>query len=458
MRLLLADRAGTLEETVYPALGRSGRDVVPLSGMIPLPRGAQLVQMPDRCAVTRDAAGDLVRLPADRVPVAALLPVGYTRTLLPPAFGQPGQVPLPLFGYTAVAEHRGELYVAATRTDAAPTWDTRAFNTPDLRPRVERTLARLPGSVVAEQLARCALEYGCYTAQNTFYERWEMALPTSVACNARCVGCLSEQEEHSCPASQARITRRASPDDVVALALPHLQRTERPMVSFGQGCEGEPLLNWRLIEEVIRRLREETARGWINLNTNASDPEALARLLDAGLDSIRVSTFSARPETYAAYYRPRTYTFADVERSLQLACDRGIRTAVNLLLFPGVTDRASEAEALARLFRRTKVEQVQLRNLNVDPDQLMESLPPDDSPAMGVPAFIDLLRAELPDLQIGSVSRLPRPDAMDAALARRRRPRPRPREGRPAPPAGAGTRPGEPGIYPQPARSPHLSS
>ncbi len=407
----------------YPALGRSGREAVPLSDMIPLPRGAQLAQMPDRHAVTRDARGNLEHLPDELVPVAALLPVGYTRTLLPPAFGRPGLVPLPLFGYTAVAEHRGELFVAATRTDAAPTWDTRTFNTPNLRTRVERKLEALSGNVVAEQLARCSLEYGCYTAQNTFYERWEMALPTSVACNAQCIGCLSEQEEQSCPASQARITRRASVDDVVALALPHLQRTERPMVSFGQGCEGEPLLNWRLIEGVIRRLRAETARGWINVNTNGSDPKALARLLDAGLDSIRVSTFSARPETYAAYYRPRTYSFADVERSLQLACDRGIRTAVNLLLFPGVTYRVSEVEALVGLFRRTGLEQVQLRNLNIDPDQLMDALPPDDSPAMGVPACIASLRAELPDLQIGSVSRLPESDAADMAAARRSRPR-----------------------------------
>lgn len=423
MRLMLADRAGKLRESRHPALGRRGDEIVTLTDLIPMPPGAQLIAMPDRRAVTRDRAGNRVTLDERQVPVGALLPIGYTRTLLPPAFGGSDQTPLPLFGYTAVAEQHGDLFVAALHTERASTWDVRTFNTGDLPARVAERLAEFPGNVIAEQLGRCALEYGCFTAQNSFYDRWEMALPTSVACNARCIGCLSEQESQSCPAAQERITRRSSVDDIVGLAVPHLQHRQQPMVSFGQGCEGEPLLNWRTIEAAIVQIRSTTSRGWIHINTNGSDPRALERLIDAGLDSIRVSTVSARPDTYTAYYRPRNYTLGDVERSLRLASDRGIRTAVNLLLFPGVTDRAAEVEALATLFATTGLEQVQLRNLNVDPDQLMAALPPADSRPIGVASLVERLRERLPKLQIGSVSRLPDPEAsgLPAGRVARRR-------------------------------------
>ena len=80
------------------------------------------------------------------------------------------------------------------------------------------------------------------------------------------------------------------------------------ILSFGQGCEGEPLLQARRIEQAIRAIRARTARGTLNINTNASNPRALQRLYDAGLDSLRASTISAVPETYNAYYRPIGYT------------------------------------------------------------------------------------------------------------------------------------------------------
>ena len=50
----------------------------------------------------------------------------------------------------------------------------------------------------------------------------------------------------------------------------------RVMVSFGQGCEGEPLLRWKEIERAIRLVRARTRRGSIHANTNGSLPVALA--------------------------------------------------------------------------------------------------------------------------------------------------------------------------------------
>ena len=88
------------------------------------------------------------------------------------------------------------------------------------------------------------------------------------------------------------------------------------MVSFGQGCEGEPLMQAPVIEEAVRAMRRATGRGTINLNTNASRPATVARLFDAGLDSMRVSINSLREACYDAYFRPRGYTFADVMLSI----------------------------------------------------------------------------------------------------------------------------------------------
>ncbi|MBV5345336.1 MAG: hypothetical protein JZU63_07315, partial [Rhodoferax sp.] len=58
--------------------------------------------------------------------------------------------------------------------------------------------------------------------------------------------------------------------EIAAVAVPHLQRAEHAIVSFGQGCEGEPLLQAQTIAQAIRRIRKKTSRGTINLNSNAS--------------------------------------------------------------------------------------------------------------------------------------------------------------------------------------------
>ena len=51
---------------------------------------------------------------------------------------------------------------------------------------------------------------------------------------------------------------------------------------------------WETIREAIIEMRKHTGRGSININTNGSKPAAVKALVDAGLNSIRVSTNSAR--------------------------------------------------------------------------------------------------------------------------------------------------------------------
>jgi pyruvate-formate lyase-activating enzyme len=343
--------------------------------------------------------------------VGATLPPGFTRTLLPAAARPPlapagGSPMLPQWAYTAAGLGEGGPVAWALRTDRRGHWDPRRHSTPDLPGRVEALVAT--GNPIYRQLARCALEWHCFTAQNTFYGRDEGAIPASASCNASCVGCLSESEEGMPPPSHERIARAPTAAEMADLAVRHLETaTGRVMVSFGQGCEGEPLTRWKEIERAIRLVRQRTGRGSIHANTNGSLPEALARLVDAGLDSVRISLNSAAPDLYEAYYRPRRYGLDDVVRSIRAAKRRGAYVALNLLTFPGVTDRAGEVERLCALAAATGVDQVQTRPLAIDPDVYMAVARGRGAGGepIGIPALVRALRRARKGLVVGNFSR-----------------------------------------------------
>lgn len=376
--------------------------------LIPLPKGVTLSMMPDRLAVGLNRSGTRQVLPQKRGwAAAALLPIGYTRTHLPAYEKVPDTEPLPFFGYSAVAGLRGRLYVAALRTDDPRKWHPDAFNARTLSQLVNEKLAAAPNNRIVAQHAHCALDYSCPTASNLFFGRWEMAIAVSPGCNARCIGCISQQEEEDLVSPQDRLTFIPTVEEIVEVAVPHLERAEEAIVSFGQGCEGEPLLQFRRIEQAIRAMRVRTSQGVININTNASRPRWLQKLYDAGLDTVRVSTISGHPETYNAYYRPLGYTFDDVKESLVRARDTGVYSSINLLCFPGMIDREREVEALLAFARETGLRLIQLRNLNIDPEVLLPRMPALNSmgSALGMLKLIEILKQELPTVEIGNFTR-----------------------------------------------------
>src|SRR5262249_5857916 len=233
-------------------------------------------------------------------------------------------------------------------------------------------------------------------------------IPASVHCNARCVGCISEQPKGGPPASHLRISDGPSAEEMAEVGIHHLSHASgRTMISFGQGCEGEPLTRYQAIARAIRLVRERTRRGSININTNGSLPHALQALLDAGLDAVRVSLNSAVPDLYASYYRPVGYGLPQVEQSLRLARERGAYVAINLLLFPGVTDREGEVAALQELVRRHRIDQVQTRSLCIDPMQYLDvarGVGAGGKP-LGVRRMLAALRHSAPWLTIGNFAR-----------------------------------------------------
>ena len=407
MRVLVGDSDGSLRTVEgYRPAARSGRSLVALElrDLVPLPEEATIARLPGRRALAVDSDGASVPLAAEHLAVAAVLPVGHLRTLLPATERRRGAHRLPLFGYTAVVEHEGDLLCAALRTDTFDWWEPRRFGGADLPAAVERARQAMPSNRLVEHLSVCALENRCYTAQNTFHRRYEGALPASPACNADCLGCISLQSDGAVPAPQERMRFAPTADELVELADWHLRGGDAAIVSFGQGCEGEALTRDDVLVEATARIRELHPRATIHVNTNGSKPRMLERLLDAGLNSVRISAISFTDSVFRAYYRPIGYGLDEVIACGRLVRARGGQVCLNLLTFPGVTDVGSEVDSTIAACRDMGVEQMQWRSLNVDHDWLLEVLPP-LAGGMGLRTAYERIRAALPGVEHGNFTR-----------------------------------------------------
>ncbi|AKU91666.1 radical SAM protein [Vulgatibacter incomptus] len=418
-RLLFADPEGRLyDHPTLLAAARHGEAVgEPDETPVPLPEFGRVTSLPGRLPIGIDPeTGEPIIVDEITVDgrtfvptaVGAFVQPGWTRTLLPADEPLAGAPVLPQWAYTAAGWGEDGPVVWALHTDRRTHWDPRQFSTPELEGLVHARLLADSSNRILRQLKICALEYRCFTSQNLFYCRDEGAIPASIMCNARCVGCISDQPEDGPPASHERMDDAPLAEEMARVGIHHLVNAPgRTMVSFGQGCEGEPLTRWKVIEKAIRKMREATSRGSININTNGSLTEGLDALFAAGLDAVRVSLNSANPSLYSAYYRPIGYDFSDVDASIGVARKRGGYVALNLLLFPGVTDREGEVEALCDLVARHRVDQVQTRSLCIDPQQYLAVAAGAETSGdpIGVPQLLERLQKARPGLVIGNFAR-----------------------------------------------------
>ncbi len=333
---------------------------------------------------------------------SAFLSSGYLRTYLP-AFSKKKDAPtLPLWAYAALVIRGEELLVPALRIDDDPRSDPEIhLNDDELRAAIKQTSGEYPDNRLVGQLARCSTEYRCLCARNFFLSRYEAPLPTTPPCNARCLGCLSHQDDSGFCGSQERLNFMPTPEEISGVILHHFNRVDSAVASFGQGCEGEPLLRGKDLAAGIRMVREKTDRGTININTNGSLPDMVKLMAEAGLDSVRISMNSPTREYYERYYRMTSYTFDDVLRSLDTAISSGIFTSLNLFFLPGFTDMESEIESLFTFLRKFPVSMIQTRNLNIDPDFYLEKIGFIESPPVGIRRLLDMIRAEFPEIKLG---------------------------------------------------------
>ncbi len=412
--LVFADETGQPRVAPeYVALGVSGDRLLtlPADELIELPFGSNLYHLPGRAPVAIERrTGKLVTLRTYRgrrcTALGTHMAPAHTMTLGAAYHVEPAAPTLPLFAYAAIGlDAAGRYVVPAVRVDPDIRQDCEQFDATHVSLGAADLRSRYPDNRLVEHLVgTCALTYSCPAARNFTLGRWEAPIPTSPGCNADCVGCISFQpEDAGIVSTQDRLTFSPTAEEIAEFAVEHLRTAPRPIVSFGQGCEGEPLLQGALIERAIRLIRSQTDRGVVNINTNGSRPEVVQRLVDAGLDSIRVSLNSLREPVYAAYYRPRNYRFADVLTSAAVVRRAGGWASINYLSFPGITDQPAEVEALRAFIERTDLSMIQWRNLNIDPDLYRDLLGHIERSAdgIGMARHLRELRADFPALRYG---------------------------------------------------------
>ncbi len=408
--MLCSDDTGTIVDLPpWDMAGMSARTVQPVQTkeLIELPEGSQLFYLPGRKAVGYSKKSGKKTVIDDRCAVAAYIPPSYTQFQLAAYEMTPASPRLPLLSYTAVGWLDGKFYVPAVHIDAHIKQMPTAFDENEVRKKVHEKISAHPHNrLMAHHGLKCALEYGCPNAKNFFLGRWEAPIAVASACNANCVACISFQPKESVPSPQNRLTFLPTVDEITEMAVPHLEAAHQAIVSFGQGCEGEPLLQGPLIEDAIRKIRKKTSRGIIHVNTNGSRPDVLERLFRAGLDSVRVSMNSAQAELYHRYYLPNNYGFDDVAASLMLARKLNKFSSINYFVFPGVTDSEREADALMKLIDRVQLNLIQWRNFSIDPEWYLTEIASDyHDEGIGVKNLMTKIKKKFPLVQYGYVNK-----------------------------------------------------
>jgi pyruvate-formate lyase-activating enzyme len=406
--MVFADEDGNIfEDTRFQAVGRSGYNVFTLSpeDFIELPNGSDLFTLPGRRPYGYDPETGEMEVFEDVQAVAALNAPAYTQLYMA-AFGtdEDDAPTLPLYAYTTVGWLDGKFYTTALRIDPDIRQDLEHFDQDKIVEITKARLAKHPENRLIQHLGQnCSMRYCCPAARNFFMGRWECPIPVSPACNSNCLGCISFQpKEHDLTSPQERLDFIPTVEEILEFTVPHLETAERPIVSFGQGCEGEPLLVWQLMRDVIREIRKRTSRGIINLNTNGSKPAAVEELMKAGLNSIRVSTNSARKEIYTSYYLPNNYTFEDIVESSRIVRQYGGWASINYFTFPGMTDQEEEYEALRKWIRHADLSMIQWRNFNIDPDWYLGKIGITElGEGMGIRTVMEQIRKEFPHLAYG---------------------------------------------------------
>ena len=408
--LVVSDGQGNVFDLEdYKAVGITGETIieVPDEDWIPLPEGSQLMELPGRLPVGKDRkSGKIVTLEGDPkeklMAVAAFVAPAYTITYHAAWKRLPNAPSLSLYAYCAVGWYKDRFYAAALRIDTDIRQDPSQFNQERIETAAKNFLKRYSDNRLAEHLIKnCALTYGCPAAQNYLLNRWEMPLPTSRTCNSECLGCISLQKNTGICSSQFRIDFTPTAEEIIEIAVPHIETAPYPVVSFGQGCEGEPLMNPQLLIDAIKGIREKTNKGTINLNTNASRPDIIGKLLGVGLDSMRVSMNSVRKIFYNRYFRPKNYNLEDVLESVRVIKDKQGFVSINLFVFPGFTDQPDEIEALESLISDYGIDMIQWRNLNIDPELYWKEMNPPAQDGIGVKKMIECFKKEFPKLRHG---------------------------------------------------------
>lgn len=405
--LVFSDKKGKIYHHPYLKMSVSSLEKVSLPKeveLIRLPPGSTLFYLPQRQAIgfgPKEKKFEVLdRFEGEEVFAVSAFPIPAYLRLYNPACVTKTKKTLPLWAYAACGYYKGNFYIAAKRIDKRVRQSPWFYDKRLVGKQARSFLKKYPGNRLYRHLANCALNYNCLAAKNLFLQRWEAPLPTAKSCNARCIGCLSHQES-DCASSHQRISFRPRVAEVAEVMVNHLKVAREAIVSFGQGCEGEPLLESDLIAKSIIKVRKSLRRGTININTNASIPQKIEMLCQAGVDSFRVSLNSPDERFYNLYFRPKGYKFSDLIKSIAIAKKYKKFVSINLFVFPGFSDSSQQIECLTKFIKNTGVDMIQWRNLNIDPDYYLKHIPYKKLKPQGVLCLLNTIKKEFPGLKHG---------------------------------------------------------
>ena len=247
-RLAVARPNGELID--FPALsmiGKTGYHYVEPDEkeLIPLPKGATIAALPGRILLGIDKdRGELIELvfnpyqkKKERIwAVGALLPQGFTRTLVPAYASFPGEKTLPLLGYTAVGISHGQLVVAAVQTDAHDLWHPQNYNTRDLAQRIEEKKREKPGNRLLDQLGVCSLNMAVYRPEHFL---WEVGrrYPRISPMQCPVCGCISSQPSECCP-SPKEVEFYSRISEIAEIGVEHLQNGKSQLSVSAKAVKG----------------------------------------------------------------------------------------------------------------------------------------------------------------------------------------------------------------------------
>ena len=411
---VVANQKGEIFELAgYSAVGMSGKQLTPLhkDHTLSLPYGSELMFLPHRTPLLYDIQNrkfvsldhNPYQVSEKIFPVAAFNSPGYLITQNSAYEDHSDAAPLPLFSYGAVGWFQDGFRSAVMQVDPERRQDLRLMPPEKVEAGIKKMRKLLPGNRLRKHLEGCAMRYGCPAGKNFFLGRYEAPLPTARRCNADCLGCLSLQKQDGISCSQERIAFTPTPEEIADIALVHIQTAENAIVSFGQGCEGDPLLAADVIIPAIQLIRKKTSKGTININTNGSLPKVMKPLIAAGLESVRISINSFREPCYQAYFRPKGYDFKDVIETIRISLVNGLYVSINYLNMPGVVDSPEEVESLVKFLNQYPIQRIQWRNLNYDPIRYrfaMQAAPSRGEP-MGIRNLLRHIHKKFPDLSYG---------------------------------------------------------
>ena len=405
--LIFSDSKGKIYH--HPSLRMLGARLKQLSlpgndELIRLPKGSSLFYLPQRIPLGfNPQTGKIEALKffkGEKTFAVSAFPIPAYLRLYNPAALMDKRNLLPLWAYTSCGFKKGSFWITAKRVDKRIRQSPRFYDNVLIRKKAKKYLKLYPQNRLYQHLFNCALNYNCLAAKNLFLQRWEAPLPTARTCNARCIGCLSFQES-DCLASHGRISFKPKESEIVQVMLNHLKIAREAIISFGQGCEGEPLMEADTIARSIYKVRAQTSRGTVNINTNASKPDKIKLLSEAGVDSFRVSLNSPTLKFYNLYFRPRGYSFRDVLKSIEVAKKYKKFVSINLFIFPGFSDSHQQIKQLIKFIKNTRIDMIQWRNLNIDPEYYFKTFPCEGFKPKGVLYLLEIIKEEFPHLKHG---------------------------------------------------------